>query len=108
MAGEISLILEETALDALEQNEPASAKALFSALEPSLIRGWRVFSVTVSCGSDGIGILGAVCLPLSRLPLLNISTLDVTFVLVRNEHLSEAVMLLEAAGFEVAHEVAAC
>lgn len=104
MAGEASLIVEESALEALRQSEPASSEALLAALKPSLSRGWRVLSITAPCGSEGVGLLGAVCLPLSRLPLLNVSTLDESFVLIREEHLSEALRLLGAAGFDVAHE----
>ena len=72
MGGEVSLILDSASLDALKLNEPTSAATLLAALEPTLSSGWRVLSVTAPAGSDGIGILGAVCLPLAGLPLLNV------------------------------------
>jgi len=95
MAGEISLTLEEDALKALEQAEPTSAKALSSALQPRLSRGWRVLDITAPAGGDGIGILGAVCRPLAKLPLMNFSTLDHTYVLFPEAHLDEALKKLK-------------
>ena len=72
MGGEVSLILDTASLDALKLSEPTSIGTLLSALEPTLSTGWRVLSVTAPAGSDGIGILCAVCLPLAGLPLLNV------------------------------------
>jgi hypothetical protein len=104
MGGEISLMIEEGSLDALHKAEPQSATSLVDALGESLTRGWRVLDVTTtSPGYDGIGILGAVCLPLASLPLMNVSTLDHTFVLLQEEHVEAALEFL-APHFDVLEE----
>ena len=56
-------------LESLEATYPASAAALREASAASLTSNWRVMSVTVADGCDGVGILGAVCLPLASVPL---------------------------------------
>lgn len=101
MGGEVSLILDEGALGALAAREPQSHRALVEGFGSTLSREWRVLSVTCAAGSDGVGILSAVCLPLASLPLLNVSTLDHTFVLVREADVEEALQLLRRAGFEL-------
>ena len=101
MGGEVSLILDQSALDALVAEEAESASALLIAFGGTLSKGWRVLSVTAPAGSDGVGILSAVCLPLSSLPLLNVSTLDHTFVLVRESDVPQAIELLQRAEFAV-------
>ena len=85
----------------MRRDEPESAKALDAALAPDLVAGWRVLDVTAPRGGDGVGILSRVTLPLARLPLLNMSTLSHTFVLVRTEHLDQALALLAPSGFEL-------
>ena len=103
MAGEVSLIVEESALDALQQEEPNSAAKLLEVLKPSLVGGWRVIDVTAPAGSDGVGILSSVCLPLASLPLMNCSTLGHSFVLLRDVHVNKALERLSA-HFDVATE----
>ena len=104
MGGECSIILAEGALAAVRAAEPESAEALLGPLAPSLSRGWRVLTVAAPKGSDGVGILAAVCLPLAQLPLLNVSTQEQTFILVRSIDLAEALKLLDQAGVAVSEE----
>lgn len=105
MGGEVTLMVEEAALDALQKAEPASYDSLMAALEPSLTRGWRVLDITAtSPGHDGVGILSSVCLPLASLPLMNVSTLDHSFVLLPGLHVDAALELLAAAQFSVQQE----
>ena len=96
--------VRDAALEALRTTEPSSAAALDAALEPSIARGWRVLTVTAPAGSDGVGILGAVCLPLASLPLLNVSTLDNTFVMLPEAHVDEALERLKP-HFDVARQL---
>ena len=95
MGGEISLVFEMAALEALKKEDPTSAAALSKALEPSIMRGWRVLAVTAPDGSDGFGILSAVCQPLASLPLMNISTLAHTFLLLPDAHVDAALSMLK-------------
>ena len=99
MGGEVSLAVAEASLAKLRVDEPESAAALDAALAPDLVDGWRALDVSAPAGCDGVGILSAVCMPLRRLPLLNVSTAEHSFVLVRDEHLEAA--LASLAAFEV-------
>lgn len=94
MGGEVSVAVEEAALERVRSDEPESAATLDAALAPGLTRGWRVLDVTVRGGSEGVGILGQVCGALASLPLMNFSTNDHTYVLVREEHRETALALL--------------
>ena len=102
MAGEVSLFFEEAALDRLRKEEPASASALDYVIATDVSRGWRVLDVSLSpgvpapAGSEAFGILSAVCLPLADLPLLNVSTIHHTFVLVHEEYLQVALSRLRS------------
>ena len=95
MGGEVSLMAEQAALDALDDADAETARALTAALEPTASRGWRALRVTCSSGSDAVGILSAVCRPLAAIPLMNVSTLDANFLLVEGKHLKRALELLE-------------
>ena len=95
MGGEVSLMAEQSALDALDDADAETARALTAALEPTASRGWRALRVTCSSGSDAVGILSAVCRPLAAIPLMNVSTLDANFLLVEGKHLERALELLE-------------
>ncbi|KAL1510552.1 hypothetical protein AB1Y20_006854 [Prymnesium parvum] len=95
MGGEISIIFEQAMLDRLASSFPSSAEALRHAAAGSLKTDWRVMSVAVCDGYEGVGILNRVCLPLSSLPLMNVSTLDETFLLFADQHASRALKLLE-------------
>ena len=94
MGGEVSLMAEQSALDALDDADAETARALTAALEPTASRGWRALRVTCSSGSDAVGILSAVCRPLAAIPLMNVSTLDANFLLVEGKHLERALELL--------------
>ena len=103
MGGEVSLMAEQTALDALTGlDSEESGRALRSAIAPTASAGWRVIRVTCAAGSDAVGILSAVCRPLAALPLMNVSTLDANFLLVEGRHLEAALELLREAGSTVA------
>ena len=103
MGGEVSLMAEQTALDALTGlDSDESGRALRSAITPTASAGWRVIRVTCTAGSDAVGILSAVCRPLAALPLMNVSTLDANFLLVEGRHLEAALELLRQAGSTVA------
>ena len=103
MGGEVSLMAEQTALDALTGlDSEESGRALRSAITPTASAGWRVIRVTCTAGSDAVGILSAVCRPLAALPLMNVSTLDANFLLVEGRHLEAALELLREAGSAVA------
>mmetsp|Transcript_30731 Transcript_30731/g.96937 ORF Transcript_30731/g.96937 Transcript_30731/m.96937 type:complete len:317 (-) Transcript_30731:72-1022(-) len=108
MGGEVSLIFESPALHALTQAHPASASALLHAAGPTLERGWRALSIVVPLGAAEPGLLSRVCLPLSTLPMMNVSTGDTNLVLVPGDRLDAACALL-APHFElrVAEEGAA-
>ena len=95
MGGEVSIAFEEAALDQLRHDAPESAAALEVAIAPTVARGWRLLDVTAPAGGDGVGILSAVTLPLASLPLLNISTLDHSYVLVQEAHLETALTKLK-------------
>ena len=70
-------------------------------MTPKERRGWRVLDVTAtSPGHDGVGILSSVCLPLASLPLMNVSTLDHSFVLLPGVHVDTALELLGQEGEE--------
>lgn len=103
MGGEASLMVEEAALERLGAAHPTSWDALRERAEPTLHRGWRVLSVSADAGSDARGILAAVCLPLAGVPLMNVSTIDATFVLLPSSHLDTALSLL-APCFDVENE----
>jgi len=104
----VSLIFESPALHALTQAHPASASALLHAAGPTLERGWRALSIVVPSGAAEPGLLSRVCLPLSALPMMNVSTGDTNLVLVPGDRLDAACALL-APHFElrVAEEGAA-
>ena len=103
MGGEVSLMAEQAALDALTGlDSEESGRALRSAIAPTASAGWRVIRVTCAAGSDAVGILSAVCRPLAALPLMNVSTLDANFLLVEGRHLEAALELLREAGSTVA------
>ena len=89
-ARQVSIVLEEAALARMRLDEPASAAELDNALAPTAVKGWRALDVSARSGGECVGILSAVCLPLASLPLLNVSTLEHSFVLVREEHLEIA------------------
>ena len=93
--GEASLIFEQAMLERLDVAFPTSAAALRAATTASLTSDWRVMSVSVTDGCDGVGILGAVCLPLTSVPLMNVSTLDQTFLLFQDRHAERALRLLK-------------
>ena len=102
MGGEVSLMAEQSALDALTGLDgEESGRALRSAITPTASAGWRVIRVTCTAGSDAVGILSAVCRPLAALPLMNVSTLDANFLLVEGRHLEAALELLREAGSAV-------
>lgn len=96
LGGEVSLFVDEAGLAQLRCDEPASAEALDLALAPTVVKGWRVLDVTAPSGGDEVGILSAVSLPLADLPLLNVSTFEHSYVLVREDHLAEALRRLRA------------
>ena len=104
LGGEVSMIVEEDSLDRLEQTERESSDALFKEIKDTIVHNWRVLDITAADGCDGIGILSSVCLPFASLPLLNVSTLDHTFVLVHHEHLGTAIDKLTEVGFGVSAE----
>ena len=95
MGGEVSLMVEQAALDALDSLAGDTAHAMRSALAPTASTGWRAIRVTCSAGSDSVGILSAVCQPLAQLPLMNVSTLDANYLLVEGHRLDDACKLLE-------------
>ena len=96
MGGEVSLMVEQAALDALDSLAGDTAHAMRSALAPTASTGWRAIRVTCSAGSDSVGILSAVCQPLAQLPLMNVSTLDANYLLVEGHRLDDACKLLES------------
>ena len=102
MGGEISLMVEQAALDSLDGAATGGENALRAAIAPTASQGWRVIRLTVAPGSDAVGVLAAVCRPLAALPLMNVSTLDANFLLVEGQHLEAALELLREAGSAVA------
>ena len=70
-----------------------AAARLAAAIGEGLSAGWRVVCVTQSEGSDRVGVLSEVCLPLASLPLMNVSTGSKTFVLVPGRFLDRALEL---------------
>lgn len=95
MGGEVSLAFEDAALRSLHDTEPASAAALEEAIAPTVVRGWRVLDVTAPAGGDSVGILSAVTVPLASVPLLNVSTLEHSYVLVQEADLDVALARLK-------------
>ena len=89
MGGEVSLIAEEAPLDALcadgggGGDACAGGEALRAALAPSLSRGWRAISVAAAQGAEAVGILSALTSRI-RAPIMNVSSLDTNFILVRD------------------------
>ena len=89
MGGEVSLIVEEAPLDALcadgagGDDACAGGEALRAALAPSLSRGWRAISVAAAQGAEAVGILSALTSRI-RAPIMNVSSLDTNFILVRD------------------------
>ena len=89
MGGEVSLIAEEAPLDALcddgggGDDACAGGEALRAALAPSLSRGWRAISVAAAQGAEAVGILSALTSRI-RAPIMNVSSLDTNFILVRD------------------------
>ena len=114
MGGELSLMVEASHVDALNESHPASARMLHRALDAALPelgysahgsgaepaarwRGdaWRAFAVRARDGCAEVGLLSAVAAPLHSLPLMNVSTLDENYVLVRSDDASRALELLK-------------
>jgi len=106
LGGEVSLIMDESSLAALSSTHLSSANVLLSAIGDSIARNWRVLSIGCPAGSETVGILSAICLPLASLPIMNVSTLERNFLLIKAAQLEQAIELL-APHFEVARPVPA-
>ena len=101
LGGEICLMFEEDALHSYVEEFPSSGTILVDAVRSSLSAGWRAMAVSNECGAQSVGVLSRVCEPLSSLPLMNVSTLEVNFLLVPETNLEKACLLLRGSGATV-------
>ena len=65
--------------------------------------GWRVFRIEGPFSFSVVGVLASVAAPLAdaAVPIFAISTFDTDYLLVKDSHVEQAVLALQAAGHQV-------